>query len=63
MRWFQLLVAVLLLSQPGVAAIASSGDIRILARILASVSRLRRLSAAEQEALVAATDPAQTVFV
>jgi aryl-alcohol dehydrogenase-like predicted oxidoreductase len=50
------------LSQPGVTAIASSGDIRILARVLDSVSRLRRLSAAEQEALVATTDPAHTVF-
>lgn len=51
------------LSQPGVTAIASSGDIRILARVLDSVSRLRRLSAAEQESLVATTDPAHTVFV
>ena len=51
------------LAQPGVTAIASSGDIRILARILESVSRLRRLSPAEQEALVAAADPALTVFV
>ena len=51
------------LAQPGVTAIASSGDIRLLARILESVSRLRRLSPAEQEALVAAADPALTVFV
>jgi aryl-alcohol dehydrogenase-like predicted oxidoreductase len=51
------------LSQPGVTAIASSGDIRILARVLESASRLRRLSPAEQEALVAAADPALTVFV
>jgi aryl-alcohol dehydrogenase-like predicted oxidoreductase len=51
------------LSQPGVTAIASSGDIRILNRILDSVGRMRQLSAAEQEHIVAAADPAQTVFV
>jgi aryl-alcohol dehydrogenase-like predicted oxidoreductase len=51
------------LSQPGVAAIASSGDVRILGQILDSVSRLRRLSPAEQEAIIAAADPALTVFV
>ncbi|HSF33262.1 MAG TPA: aldo/keto reductase [Candidatus Tectomicrobia bacterium] len=50
------------LSQPGVTAIASSGDLRILARVLDSVSRLRMLSAAEQEAIIAAADPTQTVF-
>lgn len=50
------------LSQPGVTAIASSGDIRILDRILDSISRLRALSTAEQEAIVAAADPAMTVF-
>jgi aryl-alcohol dehydrogenase-like predicted oxidoreductase len=50
------------LSQPGVTAIASSGDIRILDRILDSVSRMRQLSAAEQERIVAAADPARTVF-
>ena len=50
------------LSQPGVTAVASSGDVRILARVLDSVSRLRRLSAAEQGALVAASEPAHTVF-
>jgi hypothetical protein len=51
------------LSQLGVTAIASSGDVRILERILDSVSRLRALSAAEQEAIVTAADPASTVFV
>jgi aryl-alcohol dehydrogenase-like predicted oxidoreductase len=50
------------LSQPGVTAIASSGDVRILDRILDSVSRLRTLSAAEQEAIIAAADPSMTVF-
>jgi aryl-alcohol dehydrogenase-like predicted oxidoreductase len=50
------------LSQLGVTAIASSGDVRILERILDSVSRLRALSAAEQEAIVTAADPASTVF-
>jgi aryl-alcohol dehydrogenase-like predicted oxidoreductase len=50
------------LSQPGVSAIASSGDVRILDRVLDSVGRLRPLSAAEQEAIVAAADPAMTVF-
>jgi aryl-alcohol dehydrogenase-like predicted oxidoreductase len=50
------------LSQPGVTAIASSGDTRILDHILASVSRLRMLSPAEQEAIVTAADPAQTIF-
>jgi aryl-alcohol dehydrogenase-like predicted oxidoreductase len=51
------------LSQPGVTAIASSGDVRILARILESAGRGRRLSDAEQETIVAAADPAHTVFV
>jgi aryl-alcohol dehydrogenase-like predicted oxidoreductase len=51
------------LSQPGVTAIASSGDVRILERILDSVGRLRALSAAEQAAIVTAADPASTVFV
>jgi aryl-alcohol dehydrogenase-like predicted oxidoreductase len=51
------------LSQPGVTAIASSGDIRILARILDSAGRMRPLSPAEQEAIIAAADPTQTVFV
>jgi aryl-alcohol dehydrogenase-like predicted oxidoreductase len=51
------------LSQPGVTAIASSGDVRILARILDSVSRLRALRPAEQEAIIAAADPTRTVFV
>jgi aryl-alcohol dehydrogenase-like predicted oxidoreductase len=50
------------LSQPGVTAIASSGDTRILERVLDSIGRLRALSAAEQEAIVAAADPAMTVF-
>jgi aryl-alcohol dehydrogenase-like predicted oxidoreductase len=51
------------LSQPGVTALASSGDIRILTRVLDAARRLRVLSAAEQEAIVAAADPAQTIFV
>ena len=51
------------LSQPGVTAIASSGDVRLLGRILDSVSRMRQLSAAEQEHIVAAADSARTVFV
>jgi aryl-alcohol dehydrogenase-like predicted oxidoreductase len=51
------------LSQPGVTAIASSGDIHILNRILDSVSRMRQFSAAEQEHIIAAVDPAHTVFV
>jgi aryl-alcohol dehydrogenase-like predicted oxidoreductase len=51
------------LSQPGVTAIASSGDIRILERILDSVSRLRTLGPTEQEGILAAADPTQTVFV
>ena len=51
------------LSQPGVTAIASSGDIRILNRLLDSISRMRQLSATEREHIVAAADPAHTVFV
>ena len=50
------------LSQPGVTAIASSGDLRILDRILDSARRLRALSAAEQEAMVTAAEPGQTIF-
>ncbi len=50
------------LSQPGVTAIASAGDVRILDRILDGASRLRALSTAEQEAIVAAADHTQTVF-
>jgi aryl-alcohol dehydrogenase-like predicted oxidoreductase len=50
------------LSQPGVTAIASSGDVRILERVLDAAGRLRRLTDAEQEAIVAAADPAQTIF-
>jgi aryl-alcohol dehydrogenase-like predicted oxidoreductase len=50
------------LSQPGVTAIASSGDLRILERILDSAPRLRALSAAEQEAIVRAAEPGQTIF-
>jgi aryl-alcohol dehydrogenase-like predicted oxidoreductase len=51
------------LSQPGVTAIASSGDVRILDRILDCASRLRALSTVEQEAIVAAADQTRTVFV
>jgi hypothetical protein len=51
------------LSQPGVTAIASSGDTRILNRILDSVRRMRQIGAAEQEHIAAAADPAHTVFV
>jgi aryl-alcohol dehydrogenase-like predicted oxidoreductase len=50
------------LSQPAVTAIASSGDVRILPRILDSVDRLRVLGHAEQEAIIAAADPIQTIF-
>jgi aryl-alcohol dehydrogenase-like predicted oxidoreductase len=51
------------LSQPGVTAVASSGDVRILDRILDCASRLRPLSTVEQEAVVAAADHTRTVFV
>jgi aryl-alcohol dehydrogenase-like predicted oxidoreductase len=50
------------LSQPGVTAIASSGDVHILERVLDSISRFRTLGLAEQEAITAAADPTQTVF-
>jgi aryl-alcohol dehydrogenase-like predicted oxidoreductase len=50
------------LSQPGVTAIASSGDLRILGRILDSARRWRALSDAEQEAMIRAAEPGQTIF-
>lgn len=50
------------LSQPGVSAIASAGDVHILARVLDAAQRFRLLREAEQEAIVAAADAAQTVF-
>lgn len=50
------------LSQPGVTAIASAGDVRILPRVLDAASRFRALSDAEQEAIAASADPAQTIF-
>ena len=50
------------LSQPAVTTIASSGDVRILARVLDAARRFHTLTDAEQEALVAVTDPAHTIF-
>ncbi|MBI3329486.1 MAG: aldo/keto reductase [Nitrospinae bacterium] len=50
------------LSQPAVTAIASSGDVRILARVLDAAQRFRAQSEAEQEAVVSGADPAQTIF-
>jgi hypothetical protein len=50
------------LSQPGVTAIVSSGDVRILGRVLDSISRFRTLGLTDQEAIIAAADPTQTVF-
>lgn len=50
------------LSQPAVTAIASSGDVRILAQVLDAIGRLRRLTDAEQAAIVEEADPAQTIF-
>jgi len=51
------------LSQPGVTAIASAGDVRIFERVLDAARRLRPLSEAEQEAVIAAADPTRTIFV
>jgi aryl-alcohol dehydrogenase-like predicted oxidoreductase len=50
------------LSQPGVTAIASTGDVSILARVLDAAARLRTLREDEQQAIVAAADPARSVF-
>jgi aryl-alcohol dehydrogenase-like predicted oxidoreductase len=50
------------LSQPGVTAIASAGDVSILARVLDAAARLRTLREDEQQAMVAAADPARSVF-
>ncbi len=50
------------LSQRGVTAIASSGDVRILERVLDAARRHRTLSEAQQEAIVSAADPRQTIY-
>jgi len=50
------------LSQPGVTAIASAGDVNLLARVLEAAGRLRTLSEDEQEAMVVSADPARSVF-
>jgi aryl-alcohol dehydrogenase-like predicted oxidoreductase len=50
------------LSQPGVTAIASAGDVGILARVLDAAGRLRTLSEDEQQAMIAAADAARSVF-
>jgi hypothetical protein len=50
------------LSQPGVTAIASAGDVHILPRVLEATRRLHRLSDAEQEAIIAAAEPTHSVF-
>jgi predicted aldo/keto reductase-like oxidoreductase len=50
------------LSQSGVTAIASAGDVGILARVLEAAGRLRMLREDEQEASVAAADPTHSVF-
>jgi hypothetical protein len=50
------------LSQPGVSAIASAGDVRILELMLDAAQRLYTLSEAVQAAIMAAADPAQTIY-
>jgi hypothetical protein len=53
--WFRL-------SHPRVTATDSSGDARLPARVLHSMSRFRALEFTEQEALITATDPTWAVF-
>jgi aryl-alcohol dehydrogenase-like predicted oxidoreductase len=50
------------LSQPGVTAIASAGDVHILEQVLEAARRFRLLSEAEQGAIVATADRTQTLF-